>query len=277
MTNPVSDPGVIYEAVRAPRDYARAYNALMTEPTNRLRVRAVGEILRRIPGPVGRVVDIACGGGAYVGAIRNAVQGTPAFVATDRQYACVGGYKLNHPEATGALADVTRLPFTDGAFDLAMCLDIIEHLDDDVAFLREVGRLLRPGGWLALSTHNSRSIEHVLGLLRAKVSGGTWLGWDPTHVRFYDERSLRTKLAAAGFEAVAFNGTYYLPFHLPARILSWPLERAGLRRAARAVYNLVQLPGYAVNYPFEALSERAGLQSLGWGIVVLARWKGRRE
>lgn len=274
MMNASSDSGVIYESVRSPRDYVLAYNALMTEPTNRLRVRAVGEILRRIQEPVGRVVDIACGGGAYVGAIRASVKGSPSFFPTDRQYACVGGYRLNHPSAKGALADVTQLPFADGAFDLAMCLDIIEHIDEDVDFLRGVGRLLRPGGWLALSTHNSRSVEHVLGLLRAKLTGGTWLGWDPTHVRFYDERSLRDKLTAAGFEAVAFNGTYYLPFHLPARILSWPLERAGLRRAARAVYNLVQLPGYAVNYPLEALSERAGLQSLGWGIVVLARWKG---
>lgn len=274
MMSSSPESGVIYETVRAPADYVRQYNALMEEPTNRLRVNSVGKILRHIPDRISRVVDIACGGGAYVGAIRGSVNGNPTFFPTDRQYACVGGYRLNHPAAHGALGDVTRLPFADGAFDLAMCLDIIEHIDDDVEFLRGVGRLLRPGGWLALSTHNSRSIEHVLGLLRARLTGGTWLGWDPTHVRFYDEGSLRMKLEAAGFETVAFNGTYYLPFHLPARILSWPLERVGLRRAARAVYNLVQLPGYAVNYPLEALSERAGLQSLGWGIVVLARWKG---
>lgn len=274
MTPTRPDENPLYQSIREPDTYRRAYNELMEEPPNRLRVRAVGEILRRITDPVHRVVDIACGGGAYVRAVQRAVRGTPSFVATDRQYACVGGYRLNHPEATGAMADVTRLPFRGGTFDLAMCLDIIEHLDDDVAFLREVGRLLRPGGWLTLSTHNSRSIEHVLGLLRAKLTGTTWLGWDPTHVRFYDEHSLRTKLEAAGFETVAFNGTYYLPFHLPARILSWPLECAGFRRAARGLYNAAQLPGYALNYPFEALSETGRLSTLGWGIVVLARWKG---
>lgn len=272
---PTPDSGVIYETLRAPADYVRQYNALMAEPTNRLRVRSVGRILRHIPEPISRVVDIACGGGAYVSAIRQAVRGNPSFFPTDRQYACVGGYRLNHPSATGALGDVTRLPFVDGAFDLAMCLDIIEHIDDDVEFLRGVARLLRPGGWLALSTHNSRSLEHVAGLLRSRITGQTWLGWDPTHVRFYDERSLRQKLDAAGLDTVTFNGTYYLPFHLPARILSWPLERVGLTGAARAVYKAAQAPGYALNYPLEALSERGPLASLGWGIVVLARRRGQ--
>lgn len=181
MTTTSHSDDPLYQSIREPDTYWPAYNQLMDEPPNRLRVRAVGEIRRSIPEPLGRVVDIACGGG------------------------------------------------------------------------------------------------YILGLLRATLTGTTWLGWDPTHVRFYDERSPRAKLYAAGFETVAFNGTYYLPFHLPARILSWPLDRAGFTRAARSVYNAVQLPGYALNYPFEALSETGGLSTLGWGIVVLARWKGTQE
>jgi 2-polyprenyl-6-hydroxyphenyl methylase/3-demethylubiquinone-9 3-methyltransferase len=264
-------PGVIYETVRAPEEYIRAYNELMSEPTNRLRVRAVTDILRHIDSPVHRVVDVASGGGAYVDAARAAIPGQPRFFAADRQFACVGGYRINHPWTAGALADVTKLPFRSESFDVAMCLDIIEHLDDDVAFLRDVGRLIRPGGWVVVSTHNSRSLTHVFGLATSALRGRRWLGWDPTHVRFYDEHSLRTKLTAAGFEPVAFNGTYYLPFHLPARAASWPLERLGLKSVARAVYKLVRAPFYALNYPFEKWSGTPMLCAFGWGIVVLAR------
>ena len=272
MTNPAEvHEDVIYESVRAPESYVRAYNELMRQPSNRLRVRAVAAALRRVQGPVDRVVDIASGGGAYVDAACNALAAQPRFVAADRQFACVAGYRINHPEAVGALADVTSLPFQAGAFDLAMCLDIIEHLDDDVAFLRGVGRLIRDDGWLVLSTHNSRSLTHLIGLAQSAVRGKTWRGWDPTHVRFYDAGSLREKLRAAGFAVVAFQGTYVLPFHLPARLASWPLERVGLTRAAKAVYEVVHAPAYAANYPLERLSGLSPINKLGWGIVVLAR------
>ena len=269
--SPAAAPGVIYETERVPAEYVRAYNALMAQPTNRLRVRAVADILGRIDEPVKRVLDIACGGGAYVNSARAALAGDPRFFAMDRQFACVGGYRLNHPEAAGALADVTALPVRNGAFDLGMCLDIIEHLDDDVGFLRDVGTLLRSRGWIVVSTHNSRSLEHVIGLSQSALRGKRWLGWDPTHIRFYNERSLREKLAAAGFEPVAFDGTYYVPFHLPARLASWPLERIGLRRASRFVYDVLTVPGYALNAPFEWLSGSTPLRAWGWGIVALAR------
>lgn len=266
--------GVLYETVRAPEQYVRAYNELMAQPTNRLRVRAVAGILRHVTGPVHRIVDVASGGGAYVEAVRSALGGSPRFFSADRQFACVGGYRINHPSTAGALADVTALPFLPGAFDLALCLDIIEHLDDDVAFLRGVGRLIRPGGWIVVSTHNSRSLQHLLGLATSAVQGKRWLGWDPTHVRFYNAASLRAKLNAAGFETPAFGGTYYLPFHLPARVASWPLERLGWRAAARLVYDVVSAPFYAMNYPLEVLSASPPVRTLGWGIVALARRAG---
>lgn len=264
-------PGVIYETVRAPEQYVRAYNALMAQPTNRLRVRAVADILRHIDSPARRVIDVASGGGAYADVARATIPGRPRFFAADRQFACVGGYRINHPWTAGALADVTALPFRPGSFDVAMCLDIIEHLDDDVAFLRGVGQLIRPGGWIVVSTHNSRSLTHAIGLATSALQGKRWLGWDPTHVRFYNERSLRAKLGAAGFELAAIKGTYYLPFHLPARLASWPFERLGLERAARAVYNVVHAPAYALNYPFEKWSGTRLLRGSGWGIVALAR------
>jgi len=273
MSGPVetATPSVIYETMSAPEEYVRAYNELMAEPTNRLRVRAVTDVLRHIDSPARRVIDVASGGGAYVNSARAAISGHPRFFAADRQFACVGGYRINHPWTAGALADVTALPFMPDSFDVAMCLDIIEHLDDDVSFLRGVGRLIRPGGWIVVSTHNSRSLTHVLGRATSALQGKRWLGWDPTHVRFYNEPSLRAKLTAAGFEPVASNGTYYLPFHLPARLASWPLERLGMKTAARVVYNLVHAPTYALNYLFEKWSGTPMLRAFGWGIVVLAR------
>ena len=263
--------GVLYEVIKSPAAYVEAYNAQMGNPSNRLRVRAVTDMLRRVGPGVRRVIDVASGGGAYTSPARAVLGEGVRFFPVDRQRACVTGYRLNHPAARPALADVTALPFAKGAFDLALCLDIIEHLDDDVAFLRGIEQLLVPGGWVVISTENRRSIEHLLGLARSAVTGKTWRGWDPTHVRFYDGASLEGLLTAAGFELVAIDGTYYWPFHFPARLASWPFERLGFPNLARLIYHAVSAPGYALNAIFEAGSQMPGLRTLGWGIIALGR------
>lgn len=272
MTVATSNEGVLYEVVRDPADYTAAYNALMREPTNRLRIKAVVELLHHVTGPVRRVLDVASGGGAYTGPIGQHLGITDAaFVPVDRQYACVAGYRLNHPGSAPALANVTALPFRRGAFDLALCLDIIEHLDDDVTFLRDVTETLRPGGWVVVSTHNSTSIEHVVGLTSSAIRGTTWRGWDATHIRFYNSGSLRQVVEAAGLEVVALNGTYYVPFHFPARLISLPFERLGLRTVSRGLYQTIAAAGRLLNAPFESWSRSRLLAGLGFGIIMLAR------
>src|SRR5690242_1717369 len=50
------------------------------------------------------------------------------------------------PYGGRVVAGAERLPFADGAFDVVCALDVIEHLDDDVGCVREIRRVLRPGG-----------------------------------------------------------------------------------------------------------------------------------
>jgi len=266
---------VIYQQLTEAREYLAAYNELMQAPSNRLRVQSVVESLTPITTPVRRVLDVASGGGAYVTPARTA---TPAlkdakYFAVDREAVCVGAYRMNHPSAPVARCDATRLPFADATFDLSFCLDIIEHIDDDQGFLREVSRVVKPGGHIVLSTHNRRSLEHVIGLTTSAIRGRTWLGWDPTHLRFYDGSVLKRMFDAAGLDVVRVNGTYYVPFHLPARLFSWPLEQLGARGLAKIIHTVIQTPWYWLNAIFERASLIGPLHSLGWGIVVVGRRK----
>jgi SAM-dependent methyltransferase len=91
-----------------------------------------------------RILDLGCGtGGAslvlhrYGDAVAFDRAGGAYALAPDRPYA---------HRVIGA-ADMP-LPFAEGAFDAAVALDVIEHLDDDGAAVRELGRVVRPGGFL---------------------------------------------------------------------------------------------------------------------------------
>lgn len=49
------------------------------------------------------------------------------------------------------ISDITRIPEQDGAFDVVLCVEVLEHVPDPLAALRELGRLVRPGGWLIVT------------------------------------------------------------------------------------------------------------------------------
>jgi ubiquinone/menaquinone biosynthesis C-methylase UbiE len=60
------------------------------------------------------------------------------------------------------VGDIEHLPFADNTFDAAVCLGIIEYLDPDERALREIWRVLKPGGRAVVSTSNAISPLHLM-------------------------------------------------------------------------------------------------------------------
>lgn len=92
------------------------------------------------------------------------------------------------------MADILNYPTADGAFDVIFFNHVLEHIRDDEAALREVRRILKPGGLLILGVPNEgaafwqfayRMQPHVLAT--------------SDHVQFYTGDSLAAKCEAAGF------------------------------------------------------------------------------
>jgi 2-polyprenyl-3-methyl-5-hydroxy-6-metoxy-1,4-benzoquinol methylase len=64
--------------------------------------------------------------------------------------------------------DSARLPLDDGSVDVAAAVEVIEHLENPRAFVRELVRIVRPGGWIVVTTPNQIS---ALSLLTLVVKG----------------------------------------------------------------------------------------------------------
>lgn len=54
-------------------------------------------------------------------------------------------------EKLDIISDITDIPVTDNSFDAAMCIEVLEHLPNPLAALRELSRIVRPGGYLILT------------------------------------------------------------------------------------------------------------------------------
>lgn len=109
------------------------------------------------------------------------------------------GYCRRRGIRTVALADATTLPLKDESFDIVTAFDLIEHLADDHALVREIRRVLRPGGFLLTTVP-----AHPL----------LWTGHDVSlhHHRRYVRRTFEALFAAGEWETVRMTASFSLIF-----------------------------------------------------------------
>lgn len=86
----------------------------------------------------GRVFDLG-GGSRFQGMIREDDLGPESI------YICVDIYNPAHPDVTG---DLTSLPFVDSCVDLIVCDAVLEHVHHPHQAVKEMWRILKPGGWV---------------------------------------------------------------------------------------------------------------------------------
>lgn len=132
-------------------------------------------------------------------------------------------------------AVVPPLPFPDASFDCVVSFQVIEHIRDDAAFVREVRRVLRPGGRFIVSTPN-----RPMSLTR-----------NPWHVREYDAREFRELLGREfrRVEALGVAGSERVTAY-------YEKNREGVRRITRFDPLDLQhrLPRWMLRIPYDLMN-----------------------
>jgi SAM-dependent methyltransferase len=147
-----------------------------------------------------RLLDVGCGTGITLEEFRR----YGSICGLDVSHAALAYTRRRDPAASVVQADARRIPIASRAIDAVLAFDVIEHLDDDRAGLREIERVLRPGGALVLNVPAFPSL---------------WSGKDTAnhHYRRYTKSSLRAALADSGFTVARLtftNAALFLPIWL---------------------------------------------------------------
>ena len=113
-----------------------------------------------------RILDIGCGTGAMLDVLAPYGDVVGADYSPEALSYCAQRGASSGQRYKLARADIRRLPFQSGSFDVVTAMDVIEHIDDDGAALREIARVLRPGGALLATVPAYRSLwsEHDVAL-----------------------------------------------------------------------------------------------------------------
>ncbi|MCB0961406.1 MAG: glycosyltransferase [Acidimicrobiales bacterium] len=203
------------------------------DPAYRRRARW---LLARLP-TTGRVLDAGTGLGSLLHAAQQ-LRPDLSIVGVDRSLERVGDARLAGVAAPLAGADVAVLPFPDATFDAVVCSEVLEHLDDPVTALRELRRVLRPGGDLLVTVPHADfpaawdPLNRALGALGVPpVRRGPLAGAWTDHQRLYRPAELVEQLRDAGLEVEAIEEQAHRcpPFtHLAVYGIARPLAGAGL-------------------------------------------------
>ncbi len=93
----------------------------------------------------GRALDVGCGAGQVAKAVKRERPDLDVL-ASDVSRAAIAAASSSTEGVDFRLATAERLPFADGELDFVWIFDVLEHVDDPEVVLREVARVLKPGG-----------------------------------------------------------------------------------------------------------------------------------
>jgi len=213
---------VVVESGRLPADGVRRMfdriapvydlmNRVMTAGLDR-RWRAVTVVQAVRPGD--RVLDACCGTGDL--AMGASAAGAASVVGVDFSERMLDRARLKSTAVEWLQGDVLALPFEDGSFDAATVGFGVRNLDDLAAGLRELRRVLRPGGRLGvleitrpkglLRVFYALWFDRVVPLLGRLLPGGAAYTYLPASVkRFPDPDALALLLEESGFAEVRYR------------------------------------------------------------------------
>lgn len=155
--------------------------------------RALGRLRRHLPPPGARVLDIGTAGGAFLDAAERF--GYEANGMEPSQYLVNQGQQRGLRIQQGTIA---KHSFPAHSFDMITLWDVIEHLTDPSAALREIRRLLKPDGVLLANFPD-------IGTLQAKLAGRRFWWVLSVHLQHFTRQTVSEICRRTGFETFHFQ------------------------------------------------------------------------
>jgi 2-polyprenyl-3-methyl-5-hydroxy-6-metoxy-1,4-benzoquinol methylase len=194
---------------------------------------------RRAGLPASRILDLGCSGGLFAAHARAA-----GHQVTGVDYVEIPGVRDRTDHFVRASLEDGIPEAVGEAFDVVVAADVIEHLSRPGTVLRDMSRVLRPGGQVLLSVPNfahwyprMRVVTGLFGYDRRGIL-------DDTHLRFFTQATLRRLVRASGFDILEEKAT-----GLPIRAISG-VDGRRLRIARKSGQALVNARPTLFGYQF---------------------------
>jgi 2-polyprenyl-6-hydroxyphenyl methylase / 3-demethylubiquinone-9 3-methyltransferase len=154
-----------------------------------------------------KALDVGCGGGfscefmARRGTLVSGIDQSLKCIQAAKAHADISGFKIDYQQAIAE-----EIPYRDGTFDVVVCVDVLEHVENVKQVLSEIYRILKPNGLFFFDTINRNfkskfvmiwMLENILGEIKRGVHD-----WN----KFIKPEELTNWLQDAGFQDIKIKG-----------------------------------------------------------------------
>lgn len=166
-----------------------------------------------------RVLDIGCGGGilaeefAKAGAKVTGIDLSPVAIGAAKRHAAETGLEIDY-----RVIAVEKLALDAQQFDIIICAEVLEHVDDIDRFLKDALSMLKPGGLLFFGTINKTLKARFLALFMAEDVLGMVPRGTHSYERFIRPSLLKEILEKYGVDMMELKGMSYDPLRLEFKI-----------------------------------------------------------
>jgi cyclopropane fatty-acyl-phospholipid synthase-like methyltransferase len=188
FSNPQLDPKQVLDIYRAVEDPLYQEEASARELTFARSLRQ----LQRLAAPPGRLLDVGCYTGVFMKLA--VLEGWTVTGVELSAWAAAIARRNGHGQVHSLALDEACLE--PGSFDVITLWDVIEHLSHPAAMLKNVHKLLKPGGIVAVSTH-------LVDSFAARLLGGRYPFFMDMHLVHFSRPTLHRMLTECGFEVLA--------------------------------------------------------------------------
>ena len=165
-----------------------------------------------------QVLDVACGTGVVARHAADRLAGSGSVTGVDLNPAMLEVAARVRPDLDWREGDAAALPFPDDSFDVVVCQSAMMFFPDVTGALREMGRVTRPGGTVAVQVFDLREDQPAYGPWIAMVArhvGEEALRMLGTYWVLGDRDAMRERCAAAGLRVTAIHD-HERPAHFPS-------------------------------------------------------------
>jgi len=159
----------------------------------------------------GSCLDVGCGAGAIAKAIKRE-RPDLSVCGVDVSRSAIARARSDPQGVDFRIAAATRLPFADASIDAATMFDVLEHVEEPEAVLKEIARVLKPGGLF----HIALPLEGQRGTIYPLLSR---LGWDGKrrhsgHIQAFDNAGFRGLTGSVGLPVQRVRWSFHPLFAL---------------------------------------------------------------
>jgi len=144
--------------------------------------------------PSGSIIEIGCGYGFFLALAQQHYRARGFDIASDAVT-----YARERLGVDASNQDFLEAEIPDQSVDIVVMWDTIEHLPRPDLVVKKVGRILKPGGVLALTTGDIESIT-------ARLRGKSWrMIHPPTHLHYFSRKTIRRLLTSEGLKPITIK------------------------------------------------------------------------